>query len=308
MPTPFTDQPNCLPFEFDSEIEEAAEPKTLFTVFPPHQRLCYYPSCGPHLLWAVMQLDADLFVFSDKEYRYSSWPSIKNDFKRHGHQLELIELEPGFVQFRSQGKIAMLFWEDNNIVVERLRQTGLQVHHFVGICDGCCEGGNYECVHERPFMRRLMRVAAWEMRYSTDHSRPLQDFDIHTGRGMFHTRKFLDRVRLDQYPTSKGWWPPSMYPEPDASDVPEALFELQGVLVRPNGYRDIDHYEILPKGDMGPTQLDALRPFRTLRGRGRLAEFRVRLRLRGAERRRAMELGIDPDWPDFFDMPGRPVR
>lgn len=308
MPTHFT-----LPCDWpwaDPYAESTAPPAPAFAEFPPHQRLCYYPSCGYELLWAVMQLDADLFVFSDKQPRYSSWSSIKADFKRHGRPLELIARGPGFVQFRSQGKTAMLIWEDNNLVVEWLRQADLRVHHFIGICDGCCEGGNYECVHDRPFMRRLMRVAADDMRYSTDHSRPLQGFATHSGWGMFHTRKFFDRLHLDQFPTPEDWILKSTLPELDPSEAPQALFELQGVLVRPNGHCDIDHYEILPKGDMGPTQLDALRPFRTLRGRGRLAEYRVELWgwRRRAVRRRAMEAELDLDLPELFILPDDPVR
>lgn len=56
-------RPAVLP---DSVTAEPAQ-LTLFSEFPPHQRLCFYPSSGYELLWAVMQLDCDLFVFSDKE-------------------------------------------------------------------------------------------------------------------------------------------------------------------------------------------------------------------------------------------------
>lgn len=245
-----------------------------FGQFPPHQRLCFYPSCGYGLLWVVMQLDCDLFVFSDKDRGFSRWSSIQADFARHRKPLELLERGPGFVQFRSGRKTGVLLWEDNNQVLVRLLHAGLKVHHFVGICDGCCEGGNYECVHDRPFVRRLMRVAADGMRYSTDHSMPLQGFAPHSGLGMWHSRKFLAHLALRDFPQ-----PPDRglrWPEPDPHEVPEASFELQGVLIRPDD--EPRRLTVLPKGSMEAGWLDALKPFRSLAGRGILAEYRVRVR------------------------------
>lgn len=257
-----------------------------FAGFPAHQRLCYYPSCGWGLLWAVMQLDADLFVFSDKERRHSSWSNIQADFRRHGRPLELVGRGPDFVQFRSAGKTGLLLWEDNNLVLDRLQRAGLKVHHFVGICDGCCEGGNYECVHDLPFVTRLLRVAADGMRYSTDHSRPLQGFQPHDGWGIFHTRKFLEHLALRDFPapSRRSQAPRSM---PDTGEVPEASFDLQGVLVRPHRDDSLCNLQILPFGSE-PTQLDLLRPFRTLAGRGILAEYRVRV----IDRQRELEWGL----------------
>lgn len=270
-------RPAVLP---DSLTAEPAQ-LTLFTEFPPHQRLCFYPSSGHGLLWAVMQLDCDLFVFADKDRRFSSWAKIRDDFVRHHRPLELVAQGPDFVQFRSGRKTGLLLWEDNNQVLDRLQQARLQVHHFVGICDGCCEGGNYECVHERPFVRRLMRVAADGMRYSTDHSMPLQGFPPHSGWGMWHSRKFLDHLALRDFPEPQNWG--RRWPEPDPHELPEAVFELQGVLVRPDIHGASHRLEMLPLGSMEPTQLKALRPFRSLAGRGILAEYRVRFEQNRAE-------------------------
>jgi len=255
-----------------------------FAGFPSHQRLCYYPSCGWGLLWAVMQLDADLFVFSDKDRRYSRWSSIQADFRRHGLPLELVARGSDFVQFRSAGKTGLLFWEDNNLVLDRLQRTGLTVHHFVGICDGCCEGGNYECVHDLPFVTRLLRVAADGMRYSTDHSRPLQGFQPPDGWGIFHTRKFLEHLALRDFP-APGYESQAPRSLPDDGYLPEASFDLQGVLVRPHRDGSLGNLQILPFGTE-PTQLDLLRPFRTLAGRGILAEYRVRV----------VDRQLDLDW------------
>lgn len=254
-------------------------PETPFAGFPSHQRLCFYPSCGCELLWAVMQLDCDLFVFSDKERRDSSWAKIRDNFARQHRPLELVAHGPDYLQFRSGRKTGMLLWEDNNLALDRLHQAGLQVHHFVGICDGCCEGGNYECVHARPFVRRLMRVAADGMRYTTDHSMPLQGFPPDSGWGMWHSRKFLDQLALRDFPEPPKWG--RRWPEPWPNEVPEASFELQGVLIRPDS--NSRRLAVLPKGSMVATQLDALQPFRSMAGRGILAEYRVRLQRDQAE-------------------------
>ncbi|MEN9905163.1 MAG: hypothetical protein RLZZ555_1728, partial [Pseudomonadota bacterium] len=219
----------------------------------------------------------DLFVFSDKDRRYSSWARIRTDFARNRRPLEMIASGPDFVQFRSGRKTGLLLWEDNNLVLERLRRAELQVHHFVGICDGCCEGGNYECVHERPFVRRLMRVAADGMRYTTDHSRPLQGFDPYSGRGMFHARKFHEHLSLDQFPDPEHWTRPGPVPEVEHLLVPHAVFELQGVLVGPDEHGARHRLAVLPKGRMEATELEKLKPFRTLANRGILAEYRVSL-------------------------------
>jgi hypothetical protein len=247
--------------------------QTPFGQFPPHRRVCFYPSCGYALLWAVMQLDCDLFVFSDKDREFINWEKIKADFEHHHQPLELLIRSPGFLQFRSGRKIGVLLWEDNNLVLDRLRQADLKVHHFVGICDGCCEGGNYECVHERPFVQRLMQVATNGMRYLTDHSMPLQRFGPHSGWEMWDRRKFVNQLSLRDFPapSNRGGYSPDPLPHVAS----KASFELLGVLIRPD---DAPHHlTVLPKGSIEPTGLDVLKPFRMLAGRGILAEYRVNL-------------------------------
>ncbi len=253
-------------------MDSALEMSTPLADFPPHQRLCLYPSSGYHLLWAVMQLDCDLFVFSDKDPRFSSWVQIQADFEHHQRPLELVARGSDFVQFRSGNKTGLLVWEDNNQMLDRLHRANLKVHHFVGICDGCCEGGNYECIHDRPFVCRLMRVATEGMRYVTDHSSPLQGIYGHAG-GMWHHYKFLDDMVLSIFPPTEYWGRRMRWPELHEHEVPDASFELQGVLIRPNEAPDC--LTVLPKGRMEATQLEALIPFRTLARRSILAEYRV---------------------------------
>lgn len=242
----------------------------LFSEFPAHERLCYYPSCGRKLLWAVMQLDADLFVFSDNNRRFSNWAAIESDFLRRNKPIELVVYGKDFVQFRSGTKTGVLLWEDNNLTLNRLHQAQHKAHHFVGICDGCCEGGNHECVHERPFVRRLMRVAADAMLYFTDHSRPLQRESPSLGGGWNARPKYVEHARLDHFPEPPDWHNPRCAELTDA-EPSRVMFELQNLLIRRNN----TGLEILPKAATIPSQLNALRPFRHLAKREILAEYLV---------------------------------
>ncbi len=105
--------------------------------------------------------------------RAVSWRRIQAEFKKRNLPVELIFEAERSLSFHSQGKTVMILIQDNNETLDFLRRAGVQIHHFFGVCDGCCEGGNHECVHERPFLSRLLPLAANGMVYTTDHSRPL---------------------------------------------------------------------------------------------------------------------------------------
>lgn len=248
--------------------------------FPRHQRLCYYPSSGNRLLWPVMDLPCDLFVFSDKTTERGFAADLEKGFLRAGRPFQWLPSDnPRVVlRFESDGKQGMLFREDNNQTLQRLTQAGLVVHHFVGICDGCREGGNQECVHERPFLSRLLHLCADGAHYYTDHSRPLQTPPIYWFQpGAF--AKFKDDMPWAHYP------PPPPYHEGLGPDLhsqvnPQLWLELAAVLVLPNGQDQPDRqapdggFVLMHKGRTD-SLLPHLLPFRTLAGRGRLAEYRV---------------------------------
>jgi hypothetical protein len=240
-----------------------------------HRRLCYYPSSGDELLWAVMQLDSDLFVFADADRTRVTWASIRADFEKHRKPVELVAQSATYVQFTSNGKLGVLFHEDNNLTLDRLHAAGAKVHHFVGICDGCSEGGNYECVHDEPFVRSLMRVAVDGMRYTTDHSGPLQEPEDHRHWYGNRPRRFLQSMQLRAFPPSRRQRHREPAPELDFQRPTDARFELQGVLVRRPGSASDMRLSVLSKGFYQPAQLDALIPFRTIRRRPILAEYWV---------------------------------
>lgn len=138
-------------------------------------RLCFYPSCGTRSPWVVAGLDADVFVFSDKlprnaRERERFWRDFKQGFASSGMRpiLEFATVRTRF--FRLHDKFLFLFFQDNNQALARIHHAGWQISTFVGICDGCAEGGNYECVHDDPFLSKILATAANGMEYITDHS------------------------------------------------------------------------------------------------------------------------------------------
>lgn len=223
-----------------------------------------------------MALDCDLFIFSDYQQRIDPWQAIQQDFQRRRRDVVLIERTDQYVFFTSQGKAAYLFHEDNNLMLERIKTDFGRVHHFVGICDGCCEGGNYECVHNRPFLSRLLQNAAPNMKYSTDHSQPLELRPYGWSSGVPSRPEFMGYMRWSEFPETesrrKSW------PDEHEKVGGNPVFCLQGVLVA----RNRQSHEAITKADLDvlsygqePTELMTLVPFRTLGHRGILAEYRV---------------------------------
>lgn len=242
---------------------------------PEYSKLCFYPSSGVDLIWAVMDLDCDFFIFSDKGNRYINWEMVEKDFEKNKKQISIIKYCDDFIVFRSGEKTGFFIWKDNNIVIEWMNRCGLKVHHFIGICDGCCEGGNYECVNDRPFVTKLLKVASNGMKYITDHSESLQKKpDLPPGwiqgAGMWHTRKFLPSVMFEDF--SEPLYKRGKASVPETHIATNAHFELQGVLVRPN--EAPQSLVVLPKGDKG-TQLNVFEPYRAIARRSIIAEYSV---------------------------------
>jgi hypothetical protein len=138
-------------------------------------KLCFYPSCGNRSAWVVAGLDADVFVFSDKlpanaRQRARFWHTFRQGFVRHGLRpiLQFATVRTCF--FRVQDKFIFLFFQDNSRALARIHDAGWYISTFVGICDGCMEGGNYSCVHDDPFLSNVLAAAADGMDYLTDHS------------------------------------------------------------------------------------------------------------------------------------------
>lgn len=143
-------------------------------------RVCFYPSCGRELLGAVLRLDADVFVFADcsgrsPEFRQEFDKDLRSDCARNHVPLTCVHSSETVGVWRSDHRTVLVLFQDNNVVLDSLRCAGCQISTLVGFCDGCGEGGNYECVHEDPFLGKVLSIARSPLQYLTDHSRYLED-------------------------------------------------------------------------------------------------------------------------------------
>lgn len=77
-------------------------------------------------------------------------------------------------QIRLAGGKVILMPFDNEYCIRLMIDAGLKISLFVGIQDGCCEGGNHECVNSQTFFSRLSPLIADECHYLTNHLFPLR--------------------------------------------------------------------------------------------------------------------------------------
>jgi hypothetical protein len=243
----------------------------------PGRQLCFYPSCGNRFLSALVRLRSDVFVFSDYSPRSPSgrrkfWGRIVEEFSRHGVPLKLYKATRSVRVAKSGEKWIFLFFLDNNTVLEWIGNAGWKITQFVGFNDGCCEGGNYECVHNAPFLDKLLALTQDGADYFTDHSESLtlpnpprstrshalyKSHLIHSsGRHLYLSRILI--VRDNKQPTGGQ----SMVPRPEVFE-PAVRINLD----RPPAWREI--------GEAAATELEKLKPFRTLHHFGIIAHYHV---------------------------------
>jgi hypothetical protein len=68
---------------------------------------------------------------------------------------------------------------DNNELLGALRRRNIKLNAVVIICDGCREGGNYECCAETPFIKKLIPLMS-------------EDFSFYSDHGKFHKVDFIN--------------------------------------------------------------------------------------------------------------------
>ncbi len=161
-----------------------------------HPRLLFYPSCGNDLIPCVLSLPYDVFILSDSSPQTSGdcsdfWQKITSDARTHSFTLSLKHRTKISRIFQFGNKWGFLFFNDNNEVLEMITQSSFRVSAFVGIQDGCAEGGNYECVNEMPFLGKVLRASSQSMDYFTNHSKVLEDEDKMALCGHRYFRKSL---------------------------------------------------------------------------------------------------------------------
>jgi len=137
-------------FDPDKLLKELAEtnPKVLF-----------YPSSGfSHK--GLFGMDYDIFILAD----YCPQESVekrKSCFKEMRESYPRLQLYKSTVRSRIcriGDKWVFLFFQDNNEVFKRILNAGLKISCFVGVNDGCSEGGNYECVNELKWLEKVFNA------------------------------------------------------------------------------------------------------------------------------------------------------
>lgn len=129
--------------------------------------LCWYPSCGDRQLRTVMEMSPSVFLFSDFGLEFDEFAS---GFDGEGSPFSWVQRSEDLGSFRLGEKRGFFFRMDNRAVFDIFRAADLTLTHFVGLNDGCCEGGNDACVHDEPFLGRMLSRAASPLCYITDHS------------------------------------------------------------------------------------------------------------------------------------------
>lgn len=127
-----------------------------------------------------MRLNADVFIFTDYNPQDGEgckrfWDKVVADFRKNSQPLSLIKSTMRTRVFKAGGKWGFLFFQDNNDVLAKITESRWKIDVFVGIRDGCTEGGNYECVHKNPFLEKLLAAASSPLVYFTNHSKVLVD-------------------------------------------------------------------------------------------------------------------------------------
>ncbi|MEI6872724.1 MAG: hypothetical protein WCL08_10630 [Verrucomicrobiota bacterium] len=118
---------------------------------------------------------SDVFVCADSfprtlTQRQDFWSRIVGEFSENGVPLVLFKATKSVRVAWSGKQWLFLFFQDNNAVLERIAKTGWRIAQFVGLNDGCGEGGNYECVHEEPFLSKILLLMEDGGDYFADHS------------------------------------------------------------------------------------------------------------------------------------------
>jgi hypothetical protein len=153
-------------------------------------RLFLYPSAGdppPELF----DLPYDSFVLVDRG-------DAINRFSAGAHHPRVLGAQGGdWLAFRviRQGRDpaqGLFLQADNNAVLAQIHAIGGQLHGFAGVNDGCCEGGNYECVNDLAFLQQVLGLCSpGGLTYLTDHSPLLFPENPESAQPLSPRREFL---------------------------------------------------------------------------------------------------------------------
>ena len=180
------------------------------------KRTLFYPSAGTDIRPALFDWDCELFIFADYSgytnknltdwnYRWkrdadgngipdrrratktTDQKSRNERTKKHilrkilnrHPSSKLLEEASSHFTFEFRNKLGIYFFEENNVVLARIIEAGLPLHYFVGLADGCGEGGNWDCVHSRRWLDRILPLLAGNSgQYVFDHSEVIPRGDL----------------------------------------------------------------------------------------------------------------------------------
>ena len=189
--------------------------RELLRLADQNPRLLFYPSSGINRQRFFDQ-DYDVFVFVDNVTNWEQNKDLHSECRKKFWQKFKSNLPPNIVLvgstnlarvFRLDDKWGFLFFQDNNEALLRIMKSFNKISAFIGICDGCAEGGNYECVNDANFFKKVLFLMNPKgMTYLTDHSGLLNNFywDSHNcvGHKNYCNECIIGNKHLIKIPTS----------------------------------------------------------------------------------------------------------
>ena len=125
--------------------------------------VCYYPSFGWD--WQTLEkIPERHFIVSD----YIRYSELYEQARAAGVERQY-DGDDGSVFGTRDGRTIVYVQDENPNVLRRIRDLGIRIGTLIGKNDGCCEGGNYECVNDVWFLRDVIATAELPLRYYTDH-------------------------------------------------------------------------------------------------------------------------------------------
>lgn len=133
-------------------------------------RLLFYPSCGQDMT-TMLHLPFDVFVGAEKCERVAREYQEFSQFAHPNTGKPRTPSCPEVINWSTRdGKRVCIFVQENREVLDLLSKHAKRIDCFVGIADGCIEGGNFECVNDSLFFSKVIELTPPEgMEYLTDH-------------------------------------------------------------------------------------------------------------------------------------------
>jgi len=147
----------------------------LRSLAPYRPALMYYASAGVNGGYLIDFPGYNLYVFSD--FHPQRWGTRSGFFHIFlesvgPRKIEIIAATPFCRVFTipKEGKVVVFLFMDNNEALEIIWKSGIPIEGFCGQNDGCCEGGNYECVNDVPFTSKVLSLMGSHLEVVTDHA------------------------------------------------------------------------------------------------------------------------------------------